>query len=192
MVSCVNIEIVLQSYFYNHWPELKILLNDKLLFDDPVVEKQILTFDVDCKSTNQLEFIHYNKQFGKNNVWDTDPVTGADCKLQILDIKFDQVSIGKKLKAELEFVAQHQDQSVSIINTSNGWMTYNGFIKLNFETPIYNWLIINKFKLEEKENKAFYSNFTKRWHYEQDIAVLDEIRKIMEFDENCCDSRTKT
>lgn len=186
-----TIEITLQGYFYNHWPELKILLNGNLLFSGPVVEQQVLTFEVNCNHSNQLEFVHHSKQFGENNVWDTDPDTGADCKLQILDIKFNQVSIGPKLRSNLKFVAQNSDQSVSVIETSDGWMTFNGLITLEFETPVYDWLIINKFKLEEQNDKAFYSNFTKRWHYEQDIAILDEIRKIMGFDENCCDSRPK-
>lgn len=189
--NLVKIEITLQGYFYNHWPEFKILLNDKLLFNSTIIEKQILTFDVDCQSANQLEFIHYGKKSGENNIWDTDPVTGADCKIQILDIKFDLVSIGEKLKSNLEFNAQHQYQSVTIIKPSDGWMTYNGFIKFCFKTPVYDWLILNKFKLDEGQNNAFFSDFTKRWHYDQDIVVLDEIRKLMEFDENCCDSRPK-
>jgi hypothetical protein len=187
-----KIEIVLQGYFYNHWPELKILLNDKLLFDGAVIDKQTLTFDIECQDRNRLEFVHHNKQLGQNNVWDTDPHTGADCKLQIVDLKFNQVSIGARIKSGLEFTADHADQTVTIIKESDGWMTFNGSIVLDFETPVYDWLIINKFKLEEQKDKAFYSNFTNRWHYEQDIALLDEIRKIMGFDENCGNSCTKT
>ena len=112
-MDSTKIEIVLQGYFCNHWPELTILLNNEKLFVGSIVDQQILVFDVRCQNVNKLEFVHHSKQFGENNVWDTDPTTGADCKLQIVDIKFDQVSIGKKLRSELEFTTQWSDTQLS-------------------------------------------------------------------------------
>lgn len=198
----VSIEITLNGYFCNHWPEVKISLNNSELFVGSIINNKTLIFDVECESINNLTIVHQNKSFGENGIWDTNPETGEDCKVQICDIKFNQVSIGKKIRSELKFITnwsqfqlQHSSKDFidqySTVDPSDGWLAFNGSISIEFETPVYDWLIVKKFKINEQNDKAYYSNFTKRWHFEQDLEILDEIRTLMGFDENCCNSRTE-
>ena len=200
----MEIQIELAGFYCNHWPNLRIDLNNQQLFCGEVEEQMTLTFEVDCFDKNQLVFEHFGKKFGEQGVYDTVPEQSLDCKLQITDVKFDKVSIGPKLRSALSFrtiwsshqiVSQSQEfvDQYSLINETDGWMAFNGKIVFEFETPIYDWLIIKKFKVEEEAtDKAFYSNFTTRWHYKQDLAVLEEIRKLMGFNEDFSDRSTKT
>lgn len=199
----MEIEINVRGFYCNHWPNLKIKLNNRELFCGQVQDQLQLKFEVDAKDKNQLVFEHFGKKFGEEGIYDTVPEQSIDCKLQIEDIRFDKVSIDKKLRSSLMFQTiwsdhqlQHQSQEFrdqySVIAESDGWMAFNGRIVFEFNTPIYDWLIIKKYKVEETADKAFYSNFTTRWHFEQDLAVLEEVRKLMEFNEDFSDRRTKT
>ena len=198
----VKLEIVLQGYFCNRWPDIKIVINNNLLFEGPVVDRQNLTFEIDCTLHNKLEFYHLNKRFGESNIWDTNSVTGADCKLQIVDLILDQVSIGN-LRARMEFVAhwsqsQLQDENTeflnqfSVIQSSDGWMTFNGAIIFCFDTPVYDWLILNKYQINKTGLQSYFSGFSDRWNYHDDLVILNEIKQIMNLDENSNNSSPKT
>ena len=189
----VTVTIQLQGYFCNHWPRAKILVNGQVMADLAVENLQTVEFTVNCDKINTLCFQHYSKSFGENGIYDTSGT--EDCKFQILDIKFDHVSIGEKLKSALRFNnhwSQFQIennstefiQQFSYIENTNGWMAFNGEIVLEFDTPIYDWLIIKKFKLPLDQDKPFHSNYTTRWYYEENIATIDEIRKLMKLNEN--------
>ena len=189
----VTVTIQLQGYFCNHWPYVKILVNDQVMADLTVEDLQTVEFTVNCDKINILCFQHYGKSFGENGIYDTSG--NEDCKFQILDIKFDRVSIGEKIRSQLVFNNHWSQfqlnsnstefiQQFSHIENSDGWMTFNGEIGLEFDTPIYDWLIIKKFKVPLDQGKSFHSNYTTRWHYEENIETLNEIRKLMKLNEN--------
>jgi len=191
-----KISIDLQGHYCNHWPYLSITLNGVELFNQQVVESMTLDFDVACDQKNLLEFEHYNKSFGTNGVWDTDLSTQQDCFVQIKDIRFDDVSVDGII-VELTFISKwnqysdpEQVKHFSTINNCNGLMNFNGVIGLEFNTPVYDWLIVKKYKEPIDKNIAYFSNHTARWHYEEDIRILDEIKNLMDIDENCCYRRS--
>lgn len=199
----MEIQIDVTGFYCNHWPNLKITLNNQALFCGEVVDKLTLIFNVEGLDKNQLVFEHFNKSFGEDGIYDTIPEQLIDCKLQIEDIKFDKVSIGKKLRSQLSFhtiwnehqlLTQSQNfiEQFSFIKETDGWMAFNGKIVFDFKTPIYDWLIIEKYKVENAKNKAFYSNFETRWQYDPDLLVLDDIRKLMGFNEDFSGNSTKT
>ena len=187
-----NILLDVTGYYFNHWPFLKVMLNDLVLFDNEIVNHQILNFDVDCAEHNQLRFIHYGKRYNDNNIWDTDGVN--ECYLNINDIRFEGVGLGVHLKSQLEFVTHwrpfqlldHNDEFFNQYSRllSNGMMTFNGEIALDFETPVLNWLIIKKFRVPINEDAAYFSNYSARWHYTQDLKLINNIKQLMKFDEN--------
>jgi hypothetical protein len=158
--------------------------------DITVEDLQTIEFETNCNNINTLCFQHYGKSSGENGIYDTDIVNNKDCKFQILDIKFDQVSIGEKLKSELTFDTDWTQfqldnnsaefaQQFSHIEKTNGMITFNGKTIIQFDTPVYDWLIIKKYKLPIVQGQAFFSNHTMRWHYEKNISIIDEIRKLM-------------
>jgi hypothetical protein len=69
-------------------------------------------------------------------------------------------------------------------------MNFNGTIGLEFDTPVYDWMIVKKYKKPIDKNIAYFSNHTARWHYEEDIKILNEIKSLMDIDENCCYRRS--
>jgi hypothetical protein len=185
-----KISIDLQGYYCNHWPWVIVRLNGIELFNQQVIESIKLDFDVVCDQHNLLEFEHYGKSFGANGVWDT--TSELDCFAQIKDIRFDDVSVDN-IVSGLTFISKWSENSdpdqvknFSTINNCNGLMNFNGVISLEFDMPVYNWLIVKKYKKPIDKNIAYFSNHTARWHYEEDIRILDEIKNLMDIDENCC------
>lgn len=183
----ISIKIDLTGHFYIVWPKIKIFLNKEKIFDDKITNNQVLNFTVICNDNNVLEIIHYDKSFGDNNIWHSDGK--EECWVEINDIKFDDVSIDH-LKSKLVFTTdwtpnQLITQDTDFINKhsvfySNGIMTFNGCICLDFETPVYNWLILKKFKTSQVKT-AYFSSSTQRWHYDPDIKIIEEIKQLMKF-----------
>jgi len=190
-MQTVIFEVDLVSKFYNHWPYFKIYHNNKLIFNDEIIENKTLVYKLDCEKHNNLVFNHYGKQFGENNVWDKNPDTGEECLVTIKDIRLNSVSIGdlkRKLIFDVDWSDWMRNHDPSLTNSyktfnSDGVMVFNGTITFDFETPVYDWLILNKYKVP-KSNTAYFSNYTNRWHYEDDISVINEIKNLMNFDEN--------
>ena len=189
----VALAVDLTGYYYNHWPKLKILHNNVVIFDDEIIDYQQLTLNLDCPTTNALKFIHYGKQFGENGQWDSNADSSEQCYINIKDIKFNQVTIGEKFKSELIFDThwtslQLERESPEFINKYSkiqcyGAMNFNGEIHMKFETPVYNWLIFSKYKVAMTDT-AYFSNYSSRWHYEEDLKVIEEIKELINFDKN--------
>lgn len=189
----VNLTISLTGYYYNHWPNLKILHNNVTVVDQSIIGDQLLTFDLPCNKNNELKFIHYGKSFGENDVWDSSPDASEQCFINIDDICFNEVSIGETLKSKLVFVTewsdlQRQQNTQEFIDTYStiqcyGMMNFNGSIIIDFDTPVYDWLIFNKYKVPMTDT-AYFSNYSARWHYEEDLKVIDEIKELIDFDKN--------
>ena len=189
----VNLIISVTGHYYNHWPNLKILHNNIIIFDQPIVNKQQLTFDLTCTQINELKFIHYGISFGENGVWDSSPNASEQCFVNIDNIFFNAVSIGEALKSKLIFNTEWTDLQIQqntqeFIDTYNkiqcyGMMNFNGSITIEFDTPIYNWLILSKYKVPITDT-AYFSNYSARWHYDEDLKIIKEIKELIQFDKN--------
>jgi len=184
-----KISIDLQGFFCNHWPWVVVRLNGIELFNQQVIDLITLDFNVACDQTNLLEFEHYGTSFGTNGIWDSGPE--QDCFAQIKDIRFDDVSVDNIISG-LTFISKwcqdsdpQQVENFSTINNCNGLMNFNGVISLEFDMPVYDWLIIKKYKKPLGKNIAYFSNHTARWHYEEDLKILNDIKDLMQIDENC-------
>jgi hypothetical protein len=187
-----RLEIDVLGFFCNQWPSLEIYHDDRLIFDETIESQRYLQFELDCQNTNSSICLrHKNKRFGEDGVWDTD-TSGQDRYLEIKDIRFDSVSIGRRIMSNLWFDSewselQKQINDLDFIQQNSrflcyGRMGFNGRIKLDFEFPIYNWLIINKYKLESIEKKSYFSQYQENWHYERDFELIKEIKDLMKFD----------
>lgn len=189
----VTLTVSLTGHYYNHWPNLKILHNNTTLFDQSIIDQQLLTFDLNCTETNQLKFIHYGKSFGENNIWDSSPDASEQCYININDICFNSVSIGESLKSKLIFDTewsdlQRQHHPQEFIDQYSaiqcyGMMNFNGSITIDFEIPVYNWLIFSKYKVPMTDT-AYFSNYSARWHYEEDLKIINEIKELLHIDKN--------
>lgn len=185
----IRLQIELEGKFYNHWPYAQICINDHVLFDAQVQELVYHDFFVDVKEKNQLKIIHYGKRFGDDGVYDCSSDQTGDCVLQIKDIKFETVSIFPELMSKLFFEtcwtpAQLKDLSPKFledyaqVSCHAGVMNFNSIFKLDFEIPVLNWLTLAKYKIPAK-NTAYFSSYDLRWHYEEDLKLLEEIKALV-------------
>jgi hypothetical protein len=186
-LKTIDITIKLTGYFYNHWPNLKIIFNNTTLFDDKISNNVVLNFKVSALLNNTLRFVHYGKKFGENNIWDSNHQ--EDCYIVIDDILLDQVSIGLETIHKLKFLTNWSNiqlelndadfiKKYSVVDYSSGKMSFNGTIDVNFYTPVYDWIIDQRFKTFTTSS-TYFSNFSSKWHYEKDIELINEIKNLM-------------
>jgi hypothetical protein len=188
----VNFALVVTGHYFNHWPYLKICHNGQEIFNDQIVNTTELKFELGCNENNTLQLIHHGKKFGENNIWDSDAEGKQKCYLEINDIHFEGISGKDDILRNLEFVTHWTHEQLkgdqNFISQyskfySYGTMIFNGEIAIEFSTPIYNWLIDKKFKLPMKE-VAYFSDYSSRWHYDEDLKLLNEIKEIIKYDKN--------
>lgn len=180
-----KISIDLQGHYCNHWPWVIVRLNGIELFNQQVIQSIKLDFDVVCDQHNLLEFEHYGKSFGTNGVWDT--TAELDCFVQINDIRFDDVSVDNIIISSLTFISKwnqdsdpEQVKNFSTIDHCNGLMNFNGVIGVEFDTPVYNWLIEEKFiKKQSTNNAIFNKSGNRRFDYKYILAQIDKIKQII-------------
>jgi hypothetical protein len=179
-----KISIDLQGHYCNHWPWVIVRLNGIELFNQQVVETMSLDFSVVCDQHNLLEFEHYDKSFGINGVWDT--TSELDCFAQINDVRFDNVSVDNIISV-LPFISKwtqdsdpEQVKNFSMINNCNGLMNFNGVIGLEFDIPVYDWLIKEKFIKKQSINDTIVDRSgNRRFDYKYILNQIDKIKKII-------------
>lgn len=193
-MQTVDLTLDLTGYYCNRWPQLQIIHHDKVIQDLEIQDHQILHLTLSCHDTDCVTLYHHGKRFGDQDIWDTSTDGSQDCYLQINDIKFDQVSVGEKIMRSLIFntewnCLQQRNQSLEFIEkfdkfASNGRMSFNGRIEISFQLPIYNWLIMQKYK-EPKSSvaatTAYFSTHVSRYHYDRDLEIIKEIKEMMKF-----------
>jgi hypothetical protein len=183
----VQFDIDIDAEFYNHWPYIKVLVNDVEYYDAAVEGSVTISITAHCDHTNTLCIIHHGKNFGNNGIWDSSSDGVQSCSATITDIRFNTVSIGESMMSKLEFNTTWSDDDSLDAEfkteyerfNSNGVMSFNGSLLIEFETPIYNWLTIAKYKVPMTTTAAF-SNYSLRWHYDDDIAIINDIKKLID------------
>ena len=184
--NLVKLELDVTGHYFNKWPDLRICCNNNIVLDSKIEGDQKIILELECCKTNFLQIVHYNKSFGDNGVWHTDGTN--ECWLQLNDIKFNDVTVGQKFINELELTTHWTTNQKSMHDLdfisrysrfcNDGKFTFNGEVTFHFELPIYNWLIIKKYKVPEIKT-SYFSNASKLWHYEEQLETLEEIKKIM-------------
>lgn len=167
----------------------KISVNNQVLYDGPVINSSRHIYQIGVEKNNHLVIQHYGKRFGDGDIYDCSADQSQDCVLKIKEIKFNDVPIGQELMSKLYFETEWTPaqlknltpeflQEMSKITCANGTMNFNSVFKISFETPILNWLTIAKYKTEDKQ-QAYFSNYSLRWHYEEDLKLIEEIKSLI-------------
>ena len=187
MIQKVHVSIELQGFFCNHWPQAKITFNDQLIYFSEVENSKILNFELDCAVSNRLTIEHLGKSFGQDNIWDTDQHN--DCVLKIQDIQLDQVSIGEELCSNLIFVTNWSSEQLtqnseefikkySVIENCMGQMNFNGTINFDFEVPVYEWLIKEKFINPSKKSTLKMYGGQNKFDYEYILNKINYMKQL--------------
>jgi hypothetical protein len=67
-----------------------------------------------------------------------------------------------------------------VIDNCAGQLNFNGIIKLEFDTPVYSWLIKEKFiKKQPLNNAVFNKSGNRRFDYKYILDKIDKIKQII-------------
>jgi hypothetical protein len=192
----IDIEVI--GTHCNTWPTLVLEINNDKVYCDTVKSRQKIS--VEYKSLkqqgNKLVIGMTNKSFGGNGVWDTvskNNVVIEDKTIELLSLKLDDVDCKDLFKNR--FYVKRTDKQPSYfpdVIESIGVMNYNGYFSFDFDLPLYGSIINKKFKQDTNKDLSYFSNYTKVFHYEEEIKVINEINAILkEVDEKFSDKRSK-
>lgn len=192
----IDIEVI--GTHCNTWPTLVLEINNDKVYCDTVKSRQKISLEYKSlkQQGNKLVIGMTNKSFGGNGVWDTvskNNVIIEDKTIEILSLKLDDVDCKDLFKNR--FYVKRTDKQPSYfpdVIESIGVMNYNGYFSFDFDLPLYASIINKKFKQDTNKDLSYFSNYTKVFHYEEEIKVINEINAILkEVDEKFSDKRSK-
>jgi hypothetical protein len=180
-MNIINVTITMQGYFCNEWPHVEIVGNNHIYFTGKVEEMQVIRFSIPEQTNNQIVIRHMNKRFGVNGVWDVNvndnnEIT-SDRAVKLLDFELNSISIKSWIFDTCKFITTDCEQ------VQTDYFGYNGSITVDFDCPIYEWIICNCVKPKAIMNPSkFVINTTSDnlFNYTNDLKELDEIERILE------------
>ena len=196
----MNIEIKCTGNFCNTWPNLIIELNKNKIYDGFVEGEETINIEHDDKELLQKGNVFVigmnNKRFGGNRIWDTISKNNKiikDKTIVLHSVSLDGVDCMSLFKNK--FYVKRADKQptyfpdvVESVNTMN----YNGYFTFGLDLPLYNSLINNKFKIPIDKDKSYFSNYTKVFHYDEEISIINSIKeKLKATNEKSGNQRSK-
>jgi len=194
----VKIFIEVIGTFCNSWPIMIVEVNEKVIYEDTIKDRQQISIDFDdlLPKANKIIIGMNNKSFGRKGVWDTKTNNNQiieDKTIKVLSFKLDDVECKDLFKNKFHVKRSHQQpnyfpDSVETADTMN----YNGYFGFGFDLPLYNSLINKKFKNKKESEMSYFSNYTKVFHYEGEKQLIKEIKNnLREINEKFSHKRTK-
>jgi len=182
----INVELV--GTFCNSWPNLIIEINKNKIYDAVIEGEQ--NIDIEYNDTNLLHegntFIigMNNKRFGGNNQWDTTSQNNEIVEDKTIQIKSTKLNgVDCMMLFNNKFYVKPVDKQQSYfpdVVESIGTMNYNGYFTFGFDMPLYNSLINKKYKRTMDQNVSYFSNYTKVFHYDEEIEIINYIKGILD------------
>lgn len=119
----------------------RIVVNNNCVYDDFIFgDKVEHTFTLPLLKTNTLSVEHYDKKFGENRRWDKQ-------ELVVHDIILDDVSI-KRVWQQGHKEYYHQGVVIEDpVGMADMMFGFNGKYSLEFTSPVYDWIIVNRKKI---------------------------------------------
>lgn len=131
----MNLSLDLKGTFCNSWPHLKIYINDSLLFDDFIDGYQTVNLSIADSPSYTIVIEGIKKQFGENNVWDTQVINDQivdDKTLEIIDLRIENISMGNSWIRTL-------------LPNFTGVFYKNETLTFIVTSPILDWIIEQKY-----------------------------------------------
>jgi hypothetical protein len=179
-MNIIDVAITAQGHFCNEWPYIEIVGNNHIYFTGKVEGLQVIQFSIPERSTNQVIIRHMNKRFGANGIWDSEVNNNElikDRAVELLDFEINSVSIKSWIFNTCKFVTIDGEQLRA------DYFGYNGSATINFDSPVYEWIICNCIRSTAViDSSKFVINTTldNLFNYTNDIKELDEIERILE------------
>ena len=153
----MQIKIIIEPKFSKKWPNLKIKVNSKTMFDDVCMpnKEKYFVYDTSLENMNELnhlEIIHHGKS-GDDTVVDKEGNVIDDRAIILKSIEFDNYAVPEVLLYENKFFPDWPDQPENIKN--NLYFGFNGTYRLEFINDAKKMYFNN---LLEKESLANINN----------------------------------
>ena len=134
----ILLNLHIKTKWCNHWPYIKILFNNQVLFDSEVENNLDISLNLEnIQSVNELEICHYNKSFGDNHVYDTkidsDGNIIEDCNFQITNLSFDNIELNEVAFKRITFISNSSFTDMYL----NNIVGFNGKFVITFLKDIY-------------------------------------------------------
>tara|TARA_R110001592_G_scaffold360068_1_gene667865 strand:- start:6 stop:584 length:579 start_codon:yes stop_codon:yes gene_type:complete len=182
----INVELV--GTFCNSWPNLIIEINKNKIYDAVIEGEQNIGIEY-----NDADLLHEgntfiigmnNKRFGGNNQWDTKSQNNEIVEDKTIQIKSTKLNgVDCMMLFNNKFYVKPVDKQQSYfpdVVESIGTMNYNGYFTFGFDMPLYNSLINKKYKRTMDQNMSYFSNYTKVFHYDDEIEIINYIKGILD------------
>jgi len=182
----INVELV--GTFCNSWPNLIIEINKNKIYDAVIEGEQNIDIeynDADLLHEGNIFVIGMNnKKFGENNQWDTKSQNNEiveDKTIQIKSTKLNGVDCMMLFNNKLYVkpVGKQPSYFPDVVE-SIGTINYNGYFTFGFDMPLYNSLINKKYKRTMDQDVSYFSNYTKVFHYDEEIEIINSIKRILD------------
>lgn len=180
----INLSLEIIGTECNGWPNLIVEFNKKVIYNHTIEGMKTIEIQLrDVKDNeNKLVIGMTNKRFGKNHIWDTvtkDNKIIQDKTVKINKCMLNDVDVTDVLKNNL-FRVNLVDKQPSYYPTkiyTDGIMNYNGYFFINFDMPLFNSIINQKYKQEKNTKLSYFSNYTLKFHYENELKLIENIEK---------------
>tara|TARA_Y100000385_G_C12856463_1_gene535362 strand:- start:14 stop:592 length:579 start_codon:yes stop_codon:yes gene_type:complete len=182
----INVELV--GTFCNNWPNLIIEVNKNKIYDAVIEGEQNISIEYNnadlLQEGNTFVIGMNNKRFGGNNQWDTKSQGNEiieDKTIQLKSTKLDGVDCMMLFNNKFYVKpVERQPSYFPDVVESVGTMNYNGYFTFGFDMPLYNSLINKKYKRAMDQDVSYFSNYTKVFHYDEEIAMINSIKGILD------------
>ena len=189
-MTSVAIALNLEPFsFKDKYPAVQIIHNDKIIADFVVVEHKDYEFTVTPNESNVLKIYFYNKNFGENNIWDTNDT--EDLKIKINKILLDGANIESLLDecitetvwSEHQLKNEPKNNNIDLFSKYKGYglLSFNSFLIFEYKIPVYELLIDKKYIGKPLEtNMSYFSAISESFNYEPGSLFLQKIKKMLE------------
>lgn len=181
-----HLELKVSATYCNRWPTLWVDLNGVTLTETVIdCPKTISVLLHSNLEKNKLSIGMKGKQFGEQNIWDTQVDEQGkiinDLQLVFDDVKLEDVSILDLLIKHQYYADDTHGQPIQnapvLVDNKIG---FNGSFTFEYTLPVLNSITNQKFKLPLNEDISYFSNYTALFHYEEDQRLINEIQDILD------------
>jgi hypothetical protein len=130
------------TYWEDRFPSARVYINDQLIFDEKIVEEKLVNWKGTVQDRNKISVELHSKR-NNDTVTDSSGNIVNDVLLNIVGISIDDIDLGQLLWTKSVYypdpsnmyAPNRLEQCVNL-----GW---NGRWELEFDSPIYLWLLEN-------------------------------------------------
>lgn len=136
----IKFKAVIDSKYFDNPPNLRISLDEKILFDAPILNLKVVEQELSLADdqTYNLNFTLYNKSESDTVVEDGEII--KDTLLIIKQVELDNIDITAILSLDKDkFYYKHEGRKIK--HTFYDTMGVNGTSTIEFTTPLYVWLL---------------------------------------------------